>query len=342
MSYIEKFRFKHGTLDFPMTQEQIDEGKLKSYHSVFLPDNERVLFHPNKYPKPLMPEDGASFWSDFLEVVVRVDHARKKTTFKNLPEELKKELMPEGVFSDNDYLPEVFKSVYGIKSTYDLAMLVKADWPTDIMNKAAGWLYSKGYKERDFFSHKYTRFTDGRVLLARLIGEVIHEVSPTCFAFKWYYGRPRPQEVAQAWAAKTIDAPKGIDVAIANMIGNKRQAIAKDSNKFPMYPHPPHCSLPAMHAAVAAIQILMSVWFKLDDYGFSQMKKVGACTSLGRDFGGVHYRNDSLFGMKLGEDCVAVILPKLLEKHGVKDVDMVKEVIAEHRTDWTAHLEAYK
>lgn len=329
------FRWNMIDLEFPLKKKDLKDDKIAPAHSPIYHKDDRVLINPADEKEPLMPEDGADFWSEFLEVATRVHYAKKKTPFSKLPKEVNESLMPDVLDKDKPFIAEILRLHYKINTTYDVAMLVRADWPTDIMNKLAGWLYGRGYKQRDFFGYKHTRFTNGVVLLARIIGEVIHSISPTAFAHKYYHGRPRPEQVAGAWARGELEAPSGIDAVLCNYI-NKEQ-VSADEKKFGVYPAPPHPSYPAMHSAVAAIHLIMAVWFELDEYGFDQCKRVSAAVGLGRNFGGVHYHADTLYGIDLGERSLEIVLPEIMGKHGI-DKDEVKELIARYRTDWVKEV----
>ena len=92
-----------------------------------------------------------------------------------------------------------------------------------------------------------------------------------------------------------------------------------------------------MHSAVAAVHLVMAVWFKLDERGFRECKKTAYNISFGRAFGGVHYRSDNLYGLQLGEDCAAIVLPNILEKYGI-DRQVVEETISKYRTNWMEEL----
>lgn len=325
-----KHRWDHAPLKFPLTKKQVSDGKTAKCHSAILQKDKRVLVDPKDMPVQYQPEDGAEFWSEVLEVALAVKEAQKKTQFSKLSPELK-DYINAASHIQGDFLATVIRKEYRINTAYDLAMLVRADWPTDIMNKLAAWLYSQGYKEREFFDYKYIRFTDGVVFLASLIGQLIHSISPTAFAHKYYHGKMRPNMAVHKWAKGDIDISNGLDMALTKLV-NKR-AIARDQNEFGIYPPPPHPALPAMHSSVASIHILMAVWFDLDKRGFNECKKVAYNIAYGRTFGGVHYRSDNLYGLELGERSSAIILPKLLSNYGI-DESEVSDIISQYRTDW--------
>jgi len=326
-------RFKLGKIDYPLSKQQRASGDCQKLHSCIMEDDSRLLFLPSKGPKPAHPEDGAPFWDELLEVAYRVDMAKKKTPFSRVPKDQLSKLWPEHIFEgDTEFVAEPIKSAYNVSTAHDLAKLVEADWPTDIMNKMAGWLLSKGYKQRDLFGiGDWTPFTDGVVGLASVIGQLIHQISPTMFAHKWYHGRLRPEEAAHLWAKGEIKAPDGIDLALSKLID--KDAVAKDQSAFGVYKAPPHPSFPAMHSSVASKHLLFAVWFELDEEGFRQMRKAAYNVAVGRDFGGVHYRSDDLFGLAAGERAISIVLPKILSEMGA-NIEGVHEIIKAHQTDW--------
>lgn len=333
-------RWYHADINFPLTEKQYnDEDLLKGCVQPFLPSDDRVVLHPKDYLAPFHPEDGADFWAEFAEVALRVNQAKKKTKFEDMPDELKSELMPEGIFNNSEFLSDTLKRSFKIRTAYDLAKLVEMDYPTDIMVALCKNLMRKKYKLRNLFPNKGMPFTDGIVLVARLIGEIIHRVSPTAFAFKYYHGKLRPQMVAKLWAQGKLDASKGFDVLITSLLNDSsKKEIALNEGLFPLYLAPPHCSFLAMHASLASMQLLFAVMFELDEAGLEECRKTGYGIALGRDFGGVHYRSDSLYGLHIGEEAFAKIFPKMLGELGA-DVQEIEGLIKENRTNWADRLE---
>lgn len=301
------FRYKKGLphkVTYPLTEDQMLVNGAYTIHSPTFDTDPRVD-KDLLLTRPLMPEDGAEFYLELCEVAKRVEIARANTPINTLDTDLEEQLCPKAI-SAGAFVGEIFKNRLGVRTYKDGAEAVKADWPTHILKNHAEYLLSDGAKLRKLFHKKFscTEFTDGPVLLADLLGKAVHTVSPTAFYNKWYFGRPRPQEVAHAWAKGELDAGKFADTVLCDYID--KEAVAKDDTAFPIYSAPLHCSYPAMHGAAAGVTVLFGLMFQdLTETQLFETRRTAGNTALFRDYGGVHYRSDSLNGLDLGERVVA-------------------------------------
>jgi len=298
-------------VQYPLTKDQI-EGKTLAIHSPSFPEDKRVLIDPSSVERPSYPEDGDIFWTELAEVAIRVEIAKKKTRIGKIEEGLDDALLPK-VLKGGKFISRTFTERLGVKTYFDGAQEVKADWPTHILKNLAELLLKDGAKIRRIFKKDFTatEFTDGPVLFSRLLAKVIHEVSPTAFAVKWYYGRPRPEEAAHAWAKGEAEVSPFINTILSRHIN--KSAVAKNPLNFPVYPCPLHPAYPAMHASLSGLSIIFGILFDLTDSQLEEVKRTAANIALFRDYGGVHYRTDSLIGLDIGEKIIADNLYTYLE-----------------------------
>lgn len=298
-------------VSYPLTKEQI-VGTKQAIHSPTFPEDKRVLIDPSTIAKPSYPEDGDIFWSELAEVAIRVEIAKRKTRIGAVPKDLDDALMPK-VLRGGKFISRTFEKKLGVRTYFDGAQEVKADWPTHILKNLAELLLGDGAKIRRIFKKDFeaTEFTDGVVLFSRLLAKVIHEVSPTAFAVKWYYGRPRPEEAANAWAKGEFEVSPFMNTILNKHIN--KEAVAKNALNFPVYQCPLHPSYPAMHASLSGLSIIFGILFELTESQLMEVKRTAANIALFRDYGGVHYRTDSLVGLDIGEKIIADNLYTYLE-----------------------------
>lgn len=321
---MSNLRFKKNVpiqIDYPLSQENIDDLHNSVLHSPILTSSSRVTVDMNDIPVPLMPEDGDAYWGELLEVAKRVEYSRRKLKFSEIKDHTDEYLQPKCLDTSKDFVSRFIKQKYGVDTCDKGAELVRSDFPTSIITDLAIWLMQNGVKPRAGIlpGVDYIRFTDGVVLLGHLIGWAIHTVSPNAFAVKWHFGRPRPEEVAHAWAKGDIDAPNWFDIQFSDLIN--RPQVATDAARFTTYSEgaPNHPSYPAMHGAAAGASVLLGVFFDLNAEMLEEVRRTAANIALFRDFAGVHYRQDSLLGLHLGEKIVSENIGAFLAQYGADE-----------------------
>lgn len=313
-------------IEFPVTKKQIDGLNNSKLHSVIQAKDKRVEVHPEEWPTPLMPEDGDAFWGELVEVAQKVSYAKKGQTFDSIKEDTEKYLQHAKLDVTKPFVSDFIREKYKVTKVAQGAALVHKDFPNTILSDLAVYLLSKGARVRTELLPKvdYVRFTDGPVLLSNLIGWAVHQVSPTAFAAKWFFGRPRPEEVIHAWANGEIDAPQWADVMLASLVNTKQ--VKANPFSFTMYPEgcPNHPSYPAMHGAAAGASVLFGVFFDLTDDELDLVRRTAMNVAIFRDFAGVHYRQDSLLGLHIGETVVAKRIGKFLKQYGADEAEVTK------------------
>jgi hypothetical protein len=200
------------------------------------------------------------------------------------------------------------------------------------------------------------QFLHGPVMLANLNTWSIDMVGPTNFAAKYFCGRARPEEVA--WAIRCSNyqfvAPAGgcdesfvFDLTNAttpelllavpqNIIDT---VLGMDLQRMEDFTHylegsPPHPSWPAMHSASSNISLWLAVVADLTPAQWLEAKKTDFAVAMGRTVAGVHYKDDNLAGLTMGQEIVARELPGYLASKYDADIVKVKAKIKSVRFNW--------
>ncbi|MEE2901198.1 MAG: hypothetical protein VYC39_02665 [Myxococcota bacterium] len=305
------FRFsKHSgpEIRFPLTPSQAAKLANSNAVSPFLESDQRVVVRPNFLPLPTHPGD-PGFWKEF-EDIVDFQIARRNG-------DLAAESMD---------LPKIFNG-------YDMdeaSQAVRADFPSKWPTALTEQLLAEGAKiDRSIIPGKTNaEFVDGPVLLARIIGWAVSEVSPSAFACKWSQGRARPESVA--WAVKNgeLDAPAHIKAKIDEMNLARPEDFTAYEEGSPRHP-----SWPAMHSAASCASLYLGVLLDLTPEQLEETKKVDWAVAKFRSFAGVHYDTDNRAGLALGQEVIAQELPEVLKRFGA-DPDAVRAKIEKVRHDW--------
>jgi len=180
-------------------------------------------------------------------------------------------------------------------------------------------------------------FIRGIVMLSDLINWSIARVAQPNFGLKYHVGRARPEEVA--WKISQRLLKEGPTPSIVVDIYDMNLT---DAASFTAYPEgsPTHPSWPAMHSAGAAASLWMAVILDLTDEQWCQIKLTDYAVSYARVVAGVHYENDSLAGLMLGQEIMAKRLPNYLHGMYGSSITNVTAKINEKRFDWNRFLES--
>merc|ERR1711862_1015531 len=90
---------------------------------------------------------------------------------------------------------------------------------------------------------------------------------------------------------------------------------------------PVHPSWPAMHSAASALSMWLPVVTKLTDSQLEETKRMDLAIAMGRTVAGVHYKNDNIAGLNMGQEVLAMELPRYLAKKYGADPIKVKRKI---------------
>jgi len=177
-----------------------------------------------------------------------------------------------------------------------------------------------------------TRFLRGIIALADLHTWSVGVVAPHNFGAKWYAGRARPEEVAYKVSTGEIKeeyVPVDIFTAIKDM------GLTKATD-FTQYPEgsPMHPSWPAMHSAASNISFWLQVIMNLTPRQLCEAKKVDYAVAFARTIAGVHYPDDNIAGLNMGQEIVTRALPAHLDIKYDSNKQYIKKKVQEKRFDW--------
>lgn len=295
-------------VDFPLTAEGAQALQNSNAVSPFLATDPRVVVSPDFLPVPTNPGD-PGFWDEF-EQVVDLQHARRAG----------------GDAARLMDLPALFATA----SMDEAAAAVRADfpskWPTALVEQFLG----EGAKiDPSIIPQKsQADFVNGPVLLSRVIGWAVSEVSPSAFATKWARGRARPEGVAWAIHTGELDAPQHIKDKVAALNLSAPEDFTAYGEGCPRHP-----SYPAMHSAASSASLYLAVLMDLSPEQLDEARKLDAAVATFRSMAGVHYDTDNRAGLALGQEVIARQLPDYLAQFGA-DPDVVRAKIERVRLDW--------
>jgi hypothetical protein len=309
-----EFRFtKHsgGPINFPLTPGQAAKLRTSNAVSPFLETDPRVVIRPDFLPPPTHPGD-EGFWSEF-EQVIDFQAARRNG---------------DAAAKSID-LPKLFDG-YTMEAA---AQAVRSDFPSKWPTALAEQLLGEGAKiDGNIIPQKSNDdFVDGPVLLARIIGWAVSEVSPSAFACKWNQGRARPESVAWAIQTGDLEAPQHIKDKVAQLNLSRPEDFTAYEEGCPRHP-----SWPAMHSAASCASLYLAVLLDLTPEQIAETRRVDYSVASFRSLAGVHYETDNRAGLALGQEVIAQQLPELLKRFGA-DPNAVRAKIQRVRHDWYAY-----
>lgn len=269
--------------------------------------------HPKK-------DENASYWEKLREVV----QMRGKNDTKPASTELSGQMQ----------LPLRWEEY----TVYDVAEAVHDEYPGLHQAEFLEDLVVQGkYGEIEFdnkalSTRSGTRFLRGIVALADLHTWSVGVVAPHNFGAKWYAGRARPEEVAFKISTGEIDkefVPDDISDSIKNMGLLKATAFTQYPEGSPMHP-----SWPAMHSAASNISFWLQVIINLTPRQLCEAKKVDYAVAYARTVAGVHFPDDNLAGLNMGQEIVARALPQHLDNKYDSSKYYVRNKVNKNRFDW--------
>merc|ERR1712003_198671 len=179
------------------------------------------------------------------------------------------------------------------------------------------------------------RFLRGIVALADLHTWSVGVVGPHNFAAKWYAGRARPEEVAFEISEGHIHE-KYVPDDILQSINSMELTKATD---FARYPEgsPRHPSWPAMHSAASNISFWLQIVMNLTPEQLCEAKKVDYAVAYARTVAAVHFPDDNIAGLQMGQIIVEQALAEHLSEKYDSDEDYVKDKIKAKLFDWAEY-----
>mmetsp|Transcript_9384 Transcript_9384/g.10711 ORF Transcript_9384/g.10711 Transcript_9384/m.10711 type:complete len:385 (+) Transcript_9384:97-1251(+) len=175
------------------------------------------------------------------------------------------------------------------------------------------------------------QFLHGIVMLADLNTWSVSNVGPYNFGAKWFAGRARPEEVA--WKIKTGElemAPQWIKSKIDKF------PDFTSPEKFTNYQEgsPRHPSWPAMHSAASNISFWIQIVMRLTPNQLCEAKKVDYAVAYARTIAGVHFEDDNIAGLDMGQEIVGRDLPGYIESKYGTDAERIERKMENKRFKW--------
>jgi len=177
------------------------------------------------------------------------------------------------------------------------------------------------------------QFLRGPVMIADMNTWATTVVGPHSFAAKFAVGRARPEEIA--WSIKTgAISRQNVPSDIFDMI----EAIPNFNAAvdFTAYEEgsPRHPSWPAMHSAASQTSFWMDIVLDLSPEELCQARLTDYGVAYARTIAGVHYPDDNIDGLNLGQEVIALALPSYLSWKYDADEQSVRDKIEARRYDW--------
>ena len=174
-------------------------------------------------------------------------------------------------------------------------------------------------------------FIGRNIMMAELNTWAIGTVAPTNFFLKWYYGRPRPEEIA--WQIHTGELREGVPNDIVQDIQGLNLVSPAS---FTAYEEgcPRHPAWPAMHSAASSASFWLAVVLDLTPEQYCEALRVDYAVSFARSCAGVHYVSDNIAGLNLGQEILAEKLPDHLAMLYGSNPAAVQAKVDQLRFDW--------
>lgn len=336
----KKYEYSGPDVEYPLTESVADKllAANSNAESPVCPNHaaSNVIIDPAAWTSstygieaPTLPSDGQGFWDEFLEVV-RLQQMRKDN--ENTPIE------------DFITVPSLFKKdQLNLMTLTTASKAVRSDFPTHFPTKMAEKLLGDGATFRSDIVPKRSAsdFVRNQVLLARLIGWAVSEVSDTAFAAKWHFGRPRPEEVA--WKVKDGVYDACGDVTKEGVKDEVNALGMSTSYDFTAYNEPGsgsgtctdincgsprHPSFPAMHSAASVTSLFLPLVLDLDATQIKDLRALDFAVASSRTFAGVHYATDNRAGLAMGSEVLKKRLPDYLaDLFGGDNKDKIRDLV---------------
>jgi len=161
-------------------------------------------------------------------------------------------------------------------------------------------------------------------------------VAAVNFMLKWTYGLPRPEEIAWLIHKKQIHDDLTQSEAAKDVVVKVQSMELESPKDFTAYKSgsPTHPSFPAMHSAGSTCSLWLPVLYNLTAEEYAQALLVDHAVAFGRTVAGVHYPQDNLAGLKVGQGIVGEQLPAFVAERYGYDAEKVAARVKELRFDW--------
>jgi len=284
------------------------------------------------FPTHATSDNDSDFWKHFQHVlVIQItrrgnEDADAKTTIG----------MP---------LPDIWEN-YSLKMVADA---VHDEYPNYHQSRNLADMLSKGGVSIDntvIPKRSRAQFLRGPIMMADMNTWATGLIGPHSFAAKYAAGRSRPEEIFWAIYQTQIplaDLPSAVRNAYTNLLNTFPNQLVDGAPSVTAYPEgsPGHPSWPAMHSAASQTSFWLSVVLDLTPHQLCQARLVDYAVAYARTVAGVHYPDDNIDGLNLGQAVLIELLSDyLVGKYG-SDRAAVEAKIEQMKYDWN-DFNAYK
>jgi len=278
------------------------------------------------YP-PSNPDDTNStiFWKYFEEVLKVRSDIKKKEDNLCLDDPIE-EFMP------CSSMPKMWREY----DYADVAEAVHDEFPGIYhIQLITSWLDEKSLMLNGDIIPKSAQadFLRGPVMLSDMVGTAIRIIGDCNFVLKWEQGRSRPEEIAWRIHANDVHPPLSSNTTVDINGMNLDSAPS-----FTSYDEgsPNHPSWPAMHSAASGASLWLNVIANLTDVQKCEIRKLDYAIAFARTVAGVHYTDDNLAGLIVGQEILSQKLPDYLASVYGGNRYLTELAIKNAQYDWTS------
>ncbi len=276
---------------------------------------------------PIYPGDN-HFWGEFRDVVQNQLDRRneespndkewpqswKKYSYEQIAEEVNGEY-PASI--QQDFLEKVYKG---------------KDENKDKKNRAGNGKVSILELGQPFRSK--VDFIGLQVRMAAINTWTFEAVAPVNFMLKWHYGMPRPEEIAWKIKEDVLTTEKhGVPKDLVNCIKDMELESASDFTAYETG-SPTHPSFPAMHSAGSTVSLWLPALYDISLDQYYEALLIDRGVAFGRTVAGVHYRQDNIAGLNIGQRIIREKLPGFLADRYGYDETKVSDRLKAFSFDW--------
>jgi hypothetical protein len=170
-------------------------------------------------------------------------------------------------------------------------------------------------------------FMGERIRMGRLNTWSLDIVGPVNFMLKWNYGMPRPEEMAFLISEGKLTSD--CDGVPEDLVHKIKKLNLKKATDFTAYGggSPCHPSFPAMHSAGSTLSIWLPALYKLTAKQYLEALRMDYSVSIARTVAGVHYPQDNIAGLHVGQRIIREQLPAYMEDNYGYDREKVKTTL---------------
>ena len=179
------------------------------------------------------------------------------------------------------------------------------------------------------------------IRLASINTWVFEIVAPVNFMLKWWFGVPRPEEVAYKIYLGDFTEEDGVPPEMVELIQGMELEDAHDFTAYKTTGSPFHPSFPAMHSAGSSCSLWLAALGDLTPEQYLEALRVDYAVAMGRTVAGVHYEADNIAGLNIGQRIVREKLPAYLEEMYGYDADKVAKKLKFLSFDWK-HFDSHR